>query len=163
MLLLDIVPPELRRLSYREIRFCIACVKKVCRLWAQTHFDIFRLLIVLALWSQPVLRVGKQVADVRSEIIAARRVVKLRVALLQQCSSASSYVRRHFVMDQHYTGRQHSRSFFFRMALRSIFLCFAINFRRYCGSLLHELHHQRFFPFPEKSFNQLSGRQTTFV
>jgi hypothetical protein len=57
-------------------------------------------------------------------------------------------------MEEHHPGRQNSRSFF-RMALRSIFcvcvcVCFAIHFRRYCGSLLHESHHQRSFHFPEK-------------
>jgi hypothetical protein len=40
-----------------------ACVKEGCHLWAQPCYDIFHqlLIIVEALWSQPVLQVGKQV------------------------------------------------------------------------------------------------------
>jgi hypothetical protein len=41
-------------------KFLNACIKEVCRLWAQPHFDTFHQLITVeVLWSQPVLQVGK--------------------------------------------------------------------------------------------------------
>jgi hypothetical protein len=47
-----------------------ACVKGVCRLWVQPLFDIFHQLLipVEALYSEPVLLVGKEVVFARSEI-----------------------------------------------------------------------------------------------
>jgi hypothetical protein len=43
--------------------FLYTCVKEVCRLWAQPCFDTFHqfVIIVEALWSQPVIQEGKQV------------------------------------------------------------------------------------------------------
>jgi hypothetical protein len=37
-----------------------ACVKEVCRLWAQPRFDTFNQLLITveALWSEPALQVG---------------------------------------------------------------------------------------------------------
>jgi hypothetical protein len=60
-----------------ENKFLYACVKEVCCMWAQPCFDTFHqfLITVEALWSQPVLRVGKGVVVTRSEIRAERRVV----------------------------------------------------------------------------------------
>jgi hypothetical protein len=51
-------------------KFIYAFVKEVCRLWAQPHFDMFRqlLIIVEALWSQPVLQVGKQMVVAQSKL-----------------------------------------------------------------------------------------------
>jgi hypothetical protein len=42
-------------------KFVYACDKEVCPLWAQPRFDTFHqlLIIVKALWSQPLLQVGK--------------------------------------------------------------------------------------------------------
>jgi hypothetical protein len=59
-------------------KFLYAYVKEICCLWAQQHFDTFRqdLIIVEALWLQPVLQVDKQVVVAWSEIRAVRRVVK---------------------------------------------------------------------------------------
>jgi hypothetical protein len=58
-------------------KFLYACVKEVCCMWAQPRFDTFHqlLIIVEALWSQPVLQVGKGVVVTQSEIRAERRVV----------------------------------------------------------------------------------------
>jgi hypothetical protein len=57
-------------------KFSYAFVREICRLWAQPRFDAFHeLIIVEALWSQPVFPVGKQVVVTRSEVRAVRRVV----------------------------------------------------------------------------------------
>jgi hypothetical protein len=62
---------------------------------------------------QIVLQVGEQVVVIQSEIWAVRGVVKqLPVEMLQQCSSASSCMQMRIVMEEHYTGYQHSTSFF---------------------------------------------------
>jgi hypothetical protein len=76
-LLLNIVTAWIEALVLGN-KFLYACVKDVCRHWAQPRFDTFHqlLIIVEALLSQPVLHVGKQVAVARSEIRAVRRVVK---------------------------------------------------------------------------------------
>jgi hypothetical protein len=76
--------------------FFNACVKEVCRLWAQPRLDTFKQLIIAeTLWSHPLLQVGKQVVVARSEIRALRRVAKqLPVQMLQQCSIASSLCGR---------------------------------------------------------------------
>jgi hypothetical protein len=47
-------------------------------------------------------------------------------------------------------------------ALCSFLLCFAIDFRRYHGPLLHEFHHQHSFPVPENSCHHISGRRLNF-
>jgi hypothetical protein len=69
--------------------FLYASVKEACRLWAQPCSDTYHLLIIIeALWSEPVLQVGKQVVAAWSETRAVRRVVKqLTVEMPQQCSS----------------------------------------------------------------------------
>jgi hypothetical protein len=55
---------------------------------------------------------SKQAVVAGSEIRALRRMVKqLPVEMLQQCSSACSCMRTHIVMDEHYTGCQHSMLF----------------------------------------------------
>jgi hypothetical protein len=60
----------------------------------------------------PVLQVGKQVEGDRSEIRAVRRVVKqLALEMLQQCSSESNCMGTSIVMEEHYTGCQHSIPF----------------------------------------------------
>jgi hypothetical protein len=65
-----------------------------------------------ALLSQPVLQVGKQVVVAWSKIRALRRVVKqLPVKMLQQCTSVNSFEWTCFVMEEHYTGCQHSTPF----------------------------------------------------
>jgi hypothetical protein len=55
-------------------KFVYACVKEVCRLWAQPRLDTLHqlLIIVETLWSQPALQVGDQVVVSRSEIRAVR-------------------------------------------------------------------------------------------
>jgi hypothetical protein len=95
-------------------RFWYACVKEVCCLWTQPRSDIFHQLFIIveALWSQPVLLVGIQAVVTRSEIRAVRRVVKhLPDEMLQQCSSASSYLWMHIVMEEHCTKCQNSTPF----------------------------------------------------
>jgi hypothetical protein len=54
------------------------CVKEVWPLCAQQCFDTFHKLLITvhALWSIPVIQIGKQVAVTWSEIRAVRRVVK---------------------------------------------------------------------------------------
>jgi hypothetical protein len=54
-----------------------AYFKEVCCL-CQPHFDTFHQLLIIAeaLWSQPVLQVGRQVVVAQSEIRAQRRVIK---------------------------------------------------------------------------------------
>jgi hypothetical protein len=56
-LLLNLVTAGTEALVSRN-KFLYACAKKVCRLWAQPHFQQL-LIIAEALWSQPVLQVGK--------------------------------------------------------------------------------------------------------
>jgi hypothetical protein len=93
-----------------------ASVKEVCRLWVQPCFNTFHqfLIIVEALWSQPILQVGKEIVVARSEIWAVRMVLKqLPVEILQQWSNESSCTRNRtrIVMDEHYTVCQHSVHF----------------------------------------------------
>jgi hypothetical protein len=96
-LLLNLVTAETEALVISDTKICsYVYVKEVCRLWTQPRFGTFSqlLIVVEALWSQPVLQVGKQVVVARSEIRAIRMVVKqLPVEMLQQCSSASSCMR----------------------------------------------------------------------
>jgi hypothetical protein len=112
-LLLNVVTPRIEALASR-CKLLYACVKEVCCLWAQPRFDTFHqlLIIVEVPWSQPVLQVGKQVVVARSEIRAVTRVVKqLPVEMPQQWTSASSRMRTLIVMEEHYTGYQHSTPF----------------------------------------------------
>jgi hypothetical protein len=84
-----------------ENKFLYVCIKEDCHPWAQPRFDIFHqiLIIVEVLWSKPMAR---------SEIRAVRMVVKqLPVEMFQQCSSVSSCMRTHIVMEKHYTGYRH--------------------------------------------------------
>jgi hypothetical protein len=99
------------------------CVKEVCGLWAQPHFDTFHqiLISVEALWSQPVLQVDKQVVVAQSKIRAERLVVKqLPVEMLQQYPSAKSCMQMRIIMQKHYTLCQHSMPFF----LNGLMQCF---------------------------------------
>jgi hypothetical protein len=76
-LLFTIVTAGIDARVVSENKFLYAWVREVCRLWARPLLDTFhRLIIVEALWSQPVLQVGKQVVVARSEIRTVRRVVK---------------------------------------------------------------------------------------
>jgi hypothetical protein len=131
--------------------FLYACVKAVCRLWLRPRSDTLHQLLIIAeaLWSQPVLQVGKQVVVVRSE-------------MLQQCSSASSCMRTHIVTETNYTGCQHCMPFVLNDPTQ-LFLCLAKHLRRYCRPLLHEFHHKHSFPVQEYSCHPFSGRQTTFI
>jgi hypothetical protein len=93
-------------------KFLYACVKEVCRLWAQPRFGTFHqlLIIVELLWLQPVLQVGKRVLVAQSEIRTVRRVVKqLPVEMHQQCSSVSSCMWMRIAMEVHSTICQHSK------------------------------------------------------
>jgi hypothetical protein len=85
-LLLNIVIFGTEALVVPENKFLYVCVKEVCYLSAQPRFDNFHQLVIIvkALWSQPVLQVGKQVAVIWSEIRAVRRVAKqLPLEMLQ--------------------------------------------------------------------------------
>jgi hypothetical protein len=99
-LLLNVVTPGIEALIITGNKFLYSCVKELCCLWAQPRFDTCQLLVIVeALWSQPVLRVGKQVLIARSEIRVVRTVVKqLQVEMPQQCSSVSSCMRAHIVI-----------------------------------------------------------------
>jgi hypothetical protein len=113
-LFLNIVTARIEALIMSENKFLCACVKGVCLLWAQPCFDTFHQIhiIVKALWSHPVLQVGKQVVVAWSEIMAVRSVVRqLPFEMLQQCSCDSSCMRTHIVMDEHYTVCRHSTPF----------------------------------------------------
>jgi hypothetical protein len=79
-----------------------AFVKYICRVWAQPRFDAFHQLRIIAeaLWSQPVLQIGKQVVISRKEVRALRRMVKqLPVWKLQQFSIVSSCKRTRITMN----------------------------------------------------------------
>jgi hypothetical protein len=75
---LNIVTARIESLVLSGNKLMYACVKEVCCLWSQPRFDTFHQLLITveALWSQPVLQVGKQVVVAWSEIRALRRVVK---------------------------------------------------------------------------------------
>jgi hypothetical protein len=129
-LLLNIVTAGIEALVASGNKFLYACVKEICHLWAQLHFDTFHqlLIIVEALWSHPVLHVGKQVVVTQSEIRAVRRVVKQPpVKVLQQRSITSSCMRVCIVMETHYIGYQHSVPFVLNGPTK-FFYCFAIHF-----------------------------------
>jgi hypothetical protein len=115
ILLLNVVTAGIAALVVSVNIFSYACVNEVCRLWAQPRFDTIRqpLIIVGALWLQPVLQIGKQVVVTRSEIRAVRSVVKqLPVEMLQQWSSVSCCTWTCIIMEEHYTIYQHSTPFF---------------------------------------------------
>jgi hypothetical protein len=110
---------------------------------------------------QQVLQVRKQMSVTRSKIRAVRSVVKQFLAEeLQQCSSESRCMRTRIVMEEHYeyTVCQHSMLFALNWPTQ-YFWCFAVRLWHYCGSLLHEFHHQQPFPAPENSCHLLSSRQ----
>jgi hypothetical protein len=75
---LNVVTAGIEALVVSGNEFLYTCVKEVCHLWAQPCFDTFHqlLIIVETSWSQPVLRVGKQVTVTWSEIRDVRKVVK---------------------------------------------------------------------------------------
>jgi hypothetical protein len=126
-LVLNIVTVEIEALVVSGNTFLYACIKEICPLWAQPHFDTFHQLsfIVEALWSQPVFQVGKRMVVAWSDIRAVRRLVKqLPVEMLQQCSSANSCMRMRFVMEEHYTGYQHSMPFVLNGQSYAVFLVF---------------------------------------
>jgi hypothetical protein len=62
-LLLNVVTVGIETLVVSKNTFLYACVKEVCCLWTQPRLDTFHQLfnIVEALWSHPVLQIGKQV------------------------------------------------------------------------------------------------------
>jgi hypothetical protein len=94
--------------------FLYVCVKEVYRLGALSRFDTSQQLLITveALWSQPILQVGKQVVVARSENRVVRRMVKQHPAeMLEQCASASSCMWTRDVMQEHYTVCQHSTPF----------------------------------------------------
>jgi hypothetical protein len=101
--LLNVVSAGIEALIVSGNKFLHACVKAVCRLWAQPRFDTFHqlLIIIQELLSQPLLQVGTQVI-VTSEISAVRMVVKqLPVEILQRCSNAISCMRTRIIMEEH--------------------------------------------------------------
>jgi hypothetical protein len=59
-LLLNVVMTRIEAHVLSGNKFLYVCVKEVCHLWAQQHFDTFHQLLITveALWSQPVLQVG---------------------------------------------------------------------------------------------------------
>jgi hypothetical protein len=83
-------------ISWRK--FLYACVKEVCHLFAQPHFDTFCQVIIIEVpWSQPFLWVGKQEVVAWSEIRAVKRVIKqFPFETPQQFFSVSSCVQIHF-------------------------------------------------------------------
>jgi hypothetical protein len=105
-LLLNVVIANTEVIVTSGNKFLYACVKQVCHLWAQPHFNTVHQLLIIAegLWSHPVLQLGKQVVVAWSKIRAVRSVIKqLPVEILQHCSSASSCIQKHTVMEEHYT------------------------------------------------------------
>jgi hypothetical protein len=58
-------------------------------------------------------------------------------------------MRMRIVMEEHYTGFQHSTTFVLNGPTQ--FFPHAIHFLCYCGPLLHEFHHLHSFPVPENS------------
>jgi hypothetical protein len=159
-LLLNIITAGTETLVVSGNRLLYACVTEVCRPWAQPCFDTFHQLLITveALWSQPVLQVGKQVVVTQSEIRAVRRVVKQLLAeMLQQCTCSCKSMQTHIVMEEHYTRCQHSMPSVLNGSTQ-FFWCFTLHFWHYCGPLLHEFHHQHSFPVPENSCHQLAGR-----
>jgi hypothetical protein len=94
-LLLNVVTARIEHLS-SGYKFLYASVKEVCCLWAQPHFDTFHqlLIIIEALWCQPVLQVGKQVVVTWSEI-RVRRVLWNAPAVIEW---------EHLYMDMHCHG-----------------------------------------------------------
>jgi hypothetical protein len=77
-ILLSIVTDDIKALVVSGLKFLYACVKEVCRSWAEPSFDTFYqlLIIVEVMWSQPGPQVGKQVEVAWSEVRAVKRVVK---------------------------------------------------------------------------------------
>jgi hypothetical protein len=145
-LLLNIVTAGIEALVLGN-KFLYACVKGVCCLWAQPHFDTFHQLITVeALWSQPVLQVGKQVVVARSEVMNVRRVANNS----QFKCSISAWVRaavcRHTLSWRNTTLYVSIPCLLFWLALRSSFEYFSAPFWHYCGPLLREFLLQRSFP-----------------
>jgi hypothetical protein len=113
-LLLNVVADKTEAHVTSGNKFLHACVKEVCCLWAQPCLDTFHqlLIIVEVPRSQPVLQVGKDVVVAQSKIRAVRWVFKqLPIDMLQQCPSASRCMWTCIVMEEHYTGCQHSMPF----------------------------------------------------
>jgi hypothetical protein len=77
-LLLNIVTAGIEASVVSGNKFLYTYAKEVCCLWIKTCFDTFHQLLITAeaLWSQPVLLVGKQVVVAWSAIRAGRKVVK---------------------------------------------------------------------------------------
>jgi hypothetical protein len=87
-------------------------VSKKSATYELSHILTNQLIIVKAPCSQPVLQVGKQAVVAWSEIWAVRKVVKQFPAeMSQQYFSVSSCTQIWVVMEEHYTGCQHSMPF----------------------------------------------------
>jgi hypothetical protein len=71
-------------------------------------------------------------------------------------------MRTRIVMQERYTGCQHSTPFVLN-GPKQFFLAFAIQLWRYFGPLLHEFHHQHSFLVSENICHQVTGKQTTFI
>jgi hypothetical protein len=110
-----------------------------CCLWAQWRFDTFHhgLIIVTALWLQPVLQVGKWVVVTWSEIKAVRRVDMLNSAWWAAvCGSTLPW--------RNTTSDVSIPCPLFWMALHIFIYCFTIHFW-HCGPLLNEFPPPFFF------------------
>jgi hypothetical protein len=64
--ILNVVTAGIEALVVLGNKFLYACVQEICRSWIQPRSDTFHqlLIIVEALWSQPILQVGKEVTVV---------------------------------------------------------------------------------------------------
>jgi hypothetical protein len=100
-LLLNAVTVEIKTLVVLRNTFLHACVKEVCRMWAQPRFDIFHQLLITveALWSEPALQVGKQVVVARREIkwsnnsqLKCSRSARVRAAVCRRVYSWRSNI-----------------------------------------------------------------------
>jgi hypothetical protein len=98
-------------------KFLYACVKEVCCMWAQSRFDAFQHLE--ALWSQPVLQVGKGVVVTWSEIRAERRVVNNSQLKCSSSAWVQAAVCRHALLRRSTTPYVNILWLLFWMALHS--------------------------------------------
>jgi hypothetical protein len=137
-----------------------ACVREVCRLWAQPLFDTFHQLVF---WSAVVSvrsSGGWQTVLARREINAGRRVIRtpswnapaelgVRTAVCACALSWSSTT----IIPRHAFCSAWPYAVFFSVSQ-------AMHFWRYCGPLLHECLHQHSFPVLEISCHPSAFWQT---
>jgi hypothetical protein len=148
-------------------KFLYASVKEVCHLWSQPRFDTFhKLIMVEALWSQPVFRVGKQVLVAWTEVMNVRRVAN---SSKSKCSIGAwvwAAVCRHTLSWRNTTLDVSIPCLLFWLALHSFFffLMFCSTLPTLLWSLVAWLSPSALLscPVPENSYHQLFGRQHLF-